>query len=113
MASKKKEQPRFYLSLDRLEANGACSYGRRAWRAAFGTKQVPVTRALLDGMAEEDYLDWLFQKVFPSDVPAAVQEAWKRLLNADIFTEEEEAALRAYQRAQIDAILNAPLLKDR
>lgn len=112
MASKK-GRPRFYLSLDRLEANGACASGRMAWWTAFGTEQVPVTRALLERMDEAGYLNWLFHKVFPNRKPAAVQEAWKRYMDAPMYSGEEARAFRAYEQAQIDAILNAPLLKDR
>lgn len=108
MASKK-EVPRFYLSLDRLKANGACASGRMAWKRAFGTKQVPVTRALLERMDKADYLSWLSYKVFPNRRPAAVQEAWNRYMDSPL----DSRALRAYEQAQIAAILNAPLLKDR
>lgn len=112
MASRK-EQPRFYLSLDRLKANGACEEGQMEWREAFGTEQVPVTRALLERMHKAGYLEWLFYTVFPNSDPAAVQEARDRYVDAPLDSREEASALRDYEQARIDALLNAPLLKDR
>lgn len=93
-------EAKFYISAARLEANGACEVGIAAFREAYGSKKVPVTRSGLLRAAEKGLnLVWLFERVDE----VAELPIWRRLMRQG-FTSKEMALDPEYRAALWAAI---------
>lgn len=103
---------RFYLDREMLVKHGVCEPAQNWFWRNYGNR-TEVTPEFLAAAEEQGYLSWLLYRIYgPADKwPEDYHRARMAYLDADVFHDDAERA--AYEQAQIDAILNAPLLKDR